>query len=215
MKETKILVNLANLSARFSVDRWNKIPPLRYLCRLAYQKIGEYFADANKPTNSKWCMFNTYPLPYRDDVNFANWPEIAVRGNYTLITDPSGFAVRHDTSYCAWKLRELTGHWPRAKSQYYFHSHHWREFLSRLGYRTVVPFAELQDGHHYIGIDTTIRPRGRVVWFETATTSADGETVSCTVSTYRRREYVNIIYYLDNIDAANQMSQKIIWIQID
>lgn len=45
-------------------------------------------------------MTNTYPEPYRS----------ARKGS---LTDPSTCYNRHCTSYCAWKIKEATGNWPK------------------------------------------------------------------------------------------------------
>ena len=205
-------MRLANLLAKYSVDRWNRIRPLRRICRIGYQKIGEYFADSDKTPLSKWHMYNTYTLPYRDDVNFADWPEDSIRGNFTLVTDPAGFVVRHSTSYCAWKIRELTGYWPRIHNiRNRYHAGNWLGYLTELGYTKVVPFTELKRGRHYIGIDKSVERYGLVVWLEDVMVT--DSMVMCVTSTYRNRNHTFIMYSFP-MGKEEKITRKVTWVEI-
>lgn len=188
-----ILIFIANLLARLSVDRWNKIRVLRGICRKAYQGMGEIYLwwrrvrPQKKPFGmaDSWWEFiqNTYPWPYVSE-DFANWPEEAITGRYTLISDPSGFVVKHCTSYCAWKIRELTGQWlPHPHDGKIYHAKDWQSYLALNGYDQVLP-QPVQDCRA-VGIIPDEGEFGQVLWYERSFTSMiDDEFAGHLCSTY-------------------------------
>ena len=80
---------------------------------------------------------NTYPEPYRSAALDA-------------LVDPSGCYSRECTSYCAWKIKEWTGKWPKHTGD--FNARNWVARLKENGYKTKVsaPVA----GGRYIGVST-------------------------------------------------------------
>lgn len=68
-------------------------------------------------------MTNTYPEPYRS------------RPKGT-ITDPSTCYNRHCVSYCAWKIAETTGSWPKRTGD--MNAKNWVSRLRENGYSTIV-----------------------------------------------------------------------------
>ena len=82
-----------------------------------------------------------------------------------MVPDPSGFVIRHSTSYCAWKIREFTGFWPkRFEPRKQYPAKDWEEFLAENGYTKKVE--RPVDGHYYIGINPDgYKEWGKVVWF--------------------------------------------------
>ena len=105
------------------------------------------------------CAVDTYPMPYADP-HFAPWPE----EDGTLISDAAGFVIRHSTSYCAHKFREVTGRWPRHGRGERYDAKDWWALLSMNGCEAAERFPK--DGQHYIGIAAEIGEYGLVVWFE-------------------------------------------------
>lgn len=97
---------------------------------------------------------NTYPEPYRSAAQDS-------------MVDPSTCYNRECVSYCAWKIKELTGNWPRRTGG--MNANQWVQRLAENGYTTVVD--KPQDGGYYVGV-TTAGPYGHVVWFE------GGQTIS-------------------------------------
>lgn len=97
---------------------------------------------------------NTYPEPYRSAAQDS-------------MLDPSTCYNRECVSYCAWKIKELTGNWPKRTGG--MNAKYWVERLAENGYGTVV--AKPQDGGYYIGVSTAGQ-YGHVVWFE------GGQTIS-------------------------------------
>ena len=89
-------IKIANFFARQSCAAWQPNRIIRVICRHIYLFIME--TDAKE-------------YPYAD-LNFANWPESD--GNfYTLVTDSSGFVIRHSTSYMAWLMKKHYGSLPK------------------------------------------------------------------------------------------------------
>lgn len=66
---------------------------------------------------------NTYPEPYRSAALDA-------------LVDPSGCYSRECTSYCAWKIKEWTGNWPKHTGD--FNAKNWVKRLAENGYKTIV-----------------------------------------------------------------------------
>lgn len=91
---------------------------------------------------------NTYPEPYRSAAQDS-------------MLDPSKCYNRECVSYCAWKIKELTGNWPKRTGG--MNANQWVQRLAENGYSTVVdrPVA----GGYYVGV-TTAGPYGHVVWYE-------------------------------------------------
>ncbi len=224
-----------NRWAKLSCDKWNqsKLPPVfrrgplktigkisdvlhkisrrfyRKRYRHAAQKYWQSVVGQNKTKQYQdgYYYFNTYPWPYSDP-DFANWEEDDRTGSYTLISDQSNFIIRHPTSYCAWKIFESTGHWPKRKTprgEKLFHAKYWQEFLAEAGYETIVVMP--QSTHRYVGIEEHSETEfGEVVWFEKlGSVSIDESGVGkVVVSTYRDKQY-----FVGAVDP-----QKYLWIQI-
>lgn len=168
--------NKSALSRRYHRWKYHQIAEREYASTRHQRKIINYFADHRS---------DTYPWPYSDP-KFANWPENDSRGHYTLISDPSGCVVRYSTSYCAYKIRELTGSWP--KSQRLFNAKHWVQFLIEAGYTEVLPSGVIPNiADHYVGVDPKRGKYGLVVWFEGYSGNYPG---SVQISTYLNRQYI-------------------------
>lgn len=214
-------VKLANFLAKYSCSKWNHYRVLRRVCRAGYRSMADITAilqrlkligpavhfERSKLSKVPLASFDTYPYLYRNP-DFAPWEEDDDPKNYTLITDPANFVIRRSTSYCAWKIYELTGRWPIVRSyneinrkQYLeislaledippeerrpaearFDAKYWREFLALNGYTKVVE-APIS-GHHYVGIQPDEGEFGQVVWVD----SVNAEQIL--VSTYFDFEY--------------------------
>lgn len=91
---------------------------------------------------------NTYPEPY------ASAPQDSM-------TDPSTCYNRECVSYCAWKIKELTGSWPRRTGG--MNAKYWVQRLAENGYTKVVDAP--RNGGKYVGV-TESGEYGHVVWFE-------------------------------------------------
>ena len=194
--------DLANYCAKMSCPKWNRSvwEPKTKLGKLYKGKIIDFFYEMSRLfyRQKYWMMAqtaweagerqywinmlgehgkcaNTYPWPYCDR-NFANWE---VEPN-TEVLDPSGNVIKDSTSYCAWKLYELTGEWLNKKLKIHVGAKNWQYFLERAGYHEFVERPE--PGHHFIAIDPHDTPKGMVFWFEMM--GASGNVI---VSTYRAR----------------------------
>lgn len=143
---------------------------------------------------------NSYPWPYSSP-QFARWTENADPEDCSLVFDPSGFVIRHCMSYCAWKIREITGKWPKCEVAAWIQPKNWLYYLEVLGYKEVdiTP----QPGYRYVGIDPFYGEHGMVFWYE-------GKTVKngAMVSTYRNKSFDSWI--IREEDTSNN-----IWIRID
>ena len=91
---------------------------------------------------------NTYPEPYRSAPQDS-------------MTDPSTCYNRECVSYCAWKIKELTGSWPRRTGG--MNAKYWVQRLAENGYTKVVD--RPQNGGCYVGVSEA-GTYGHVVWFE-------------------------------------------------
>lgn len=204
----KFLTVLANLFARFSVRRWNRIRVLRGICRAAYRGMGNVYTARRQKRHPGMAYYgaavNTYPWPYSDP-NFAPWEEDDREESYTLITDPANFVIRRSTSYVAWKIFELTGRWPleRGNEGKIFHAKYWQEFLRLNGYDKIV--TQPERGHYYVGIIPSEGEFGQVVWFEGLSPLSCSDLPIYTVSTYTDFKYQTNYNY----DA-----KKAIWVEI-
>lgn len=142
------------------------------------------------------------PWPYCDP-RFASWEE----ADGTLVTDPANFVIRHSTSYCAWRIRELTGKWPtnRVKPRNEAHAQeirnrerphdakYWLEFLQAQDcYLGVVDadYITQHPNHHYIGVDPNCGEYGLVIWFENLAYDIQNQRTLAVVSTYRNQCYL-------------------------
>lgn len=110
--------------------------------------------EVNLADAGKGGVNNTYPEPYRSAAQDS-------------MTDPSTCYNRECVSYCAWKIKELTGNWPKRTGG--MNARDWVARLRENGYGTVV--SKPQDGGYYVGVSTAGQ-YGHVVWFE------GGQTIS-------------------------------------
>lgn len=229
------LLGLANFLAKYSCPKWNQNQVLRKICRAGYQKLGQNWikrmeARSRRPISlrppRKFSFLghaitllpedrhNTYPWPYRDE-GFANWEEDDSPQGYNLISDPAGFVIRHSTSYCAWKFREATGHWPmnRGDKRQRFDAKDWEEFLSLNRGRRVVDKSDdmsfISSLYGYIGILPQQGEFGQVMWLEAIYVSFSEKVrhEDYFVSTYENQCYRR--YRLSDQEAA-----EIIWMGI-
>ena len=125
---------------------------------------------------------NTYPWPFSDE-DFANWDEDDSPENYSLISDPSGCVVKYATSYCAWKIYEVTGTWPQRKTHIRMDAKNWQLFLGEAGYNEVVELPTAPG--RYVGINPDEGEFGMVVWYE-------GDAVVpglVVISTYKNKKF--------------------------
>ena len=97
---------------------------------------------------------NTYPEPYRSS------------GKDTRI-DPSTCYNRECVSYCAWKIREATGSWPKRTGD--MNAKNWIYRLPSWGYRNV---SAPQSGGLYVGVLIS-GTYGHVVWYEYGNTVSE------------------------------------------
>lgn len=91
-------------------------------------------------------MTNTYPEPYRS-------------AKKDSLTDPSTCYNRECTSYCAWKIKEATGKWPKRTGD--MNAKNWKARLSENGYKKIVS-TPVGNGK-CVGISTAGK-WGHVVW---------------------------------------------------
>lgn len=84
---------------------------------------------------------------------------IEVSGSHTYIADNHG--VHNCVSYCAWKIKELTGNWPKRTGG--MNAKYWVQRLAENGYTKVV--SKPQNSGKYIGV-TEKGQYGHVIWFE-------------------------------------------------
>lgn len=97
---------------------------------------------------------NTYPEPYRS------------RPKDSLV-DPSTCYSRECVSYCAWKICEVTGSWPKRTGD--MNAKEWVYRLPSWGYKKV---GAPQNGGSYVGVLTSGK-YGHVVWFEGGNTISE------------------------------------------
>ncbi len=186
-------MRLMNFFARMSVTRYNKCRPARRLFRKLYQLCSMLYClfsplhHRNLSMMKNGEIINTYPWPY-NDLLFANWSESDKDNDYSLVPDPSGCVVKYATSYCAYKIYETTGHWPkRTSTRRRFDAKDWREFLREAGYYEVDHAPS--KNFFYVGIRTHPYRSvyGEVVWFE----RYDEESVDAVlVTTYDHKIFV-------------------------
>ncbi len=92
-------------------------------------------------------MTNTYPNPYKSAAKDS-------------IFDPSGCYNRECVSYCAWKVKELTGKWLKDVGD--MNANKWDTNATKWKYKKV---SSPKNGGRYIG-QTDRGNVGHVVWFE-------------------------------------------------
>lgn len=90
-------------------------------------------------------MANTYPEPYRSARKDA-------------LIDPSTCYNRECTSYCAWKIKEATGKWPKRTGD--MNARNWIYRLPENGYGTTT---SAPNGNKCVGVRTSGK-YGHVVW---------------------------------------------------
>lgn len=188
-------MSLANFFARYSVTRYNKIRPLRLLSRKAYQLLSTLYCWFSPKHHHDLALIkrgeilDTYPYPYSDPF-FANWPESDDDNNYSLVPDPSGCVVKYCTSYCAYKIYETVGKWPkRTSKRRRFDAKDWREFLSEAGYWEVD--YRPSKNFYYVGVRThPYRTYGEVVWLERYEGEGNSNDIVL-VTTYDHKMFVS------------------------
>lgn len=173
-----MLVKIANFFAKYSCPMWCSTGLIRRPCRKVYRWLAESPAQyrramrrlgfsAEMLTRAYEQPFNvdTYPPLYADP-SFAPWPEVADPEDprqYNLISSSDGQVIRYATSYCAWKIFELTGRHLARNLPGRFDAKDWVKYLAQAGYATVVD--RPHSGHHYVGIIPGYGEFGLVVWF--------------------------------------------------
>lgn len=172
--------------------------------------MGEFYSDEHQHKIEVYsCGYrnvNTYPWPYSDP-DFASWPEISDPDSSTLVLDQSGFVVKHSTSYCAYKIFEATGKWPKASRTYRwflrtsaklpgerndgkFEAKDWVQFLDEAGYNRVLSPTQLTNDFRCVGIDPNKGESGMVVWFESIRYGEVTRGKFVEYSTYLNGKYV-------------------------
>lgn len=194
-------IKLANLLAKNSCSKWNRRRLLRVLCRYGYRMMAKYYAKHPIQINRyEHELHNDYPWPYSDP-RFASWEE----DDGALITDPANFVIRHSTSYCAWRINELTGEWPTnrvilrddthaqeiARRERPRDARYWLEFLQAQNcfIEVVDDITTINRSDYYIGINPNYGEFGLIVWFEYLFYDHDTKGTAL-ISTYENKQYV-------------------------
>ncbi len=215
-------IKTANLLAKYACPKWNhgddsKVSRvihgiLRRTCRYLFWGLAmaDYylFAPSSPLRVSRYAdrtkYGNTYPRVFR---TIANWKESLD----ALVVDPANFVIKYATSYCAWKIFELTGKWPTKKVKPRDKAHaqkiadrerahdakYWLEFLqAQTCYRDIVDEDYIFQNYkgHYIGIDTNYGEYGLVVWFEYCFIERIDEQpmlMGFEISTYENKQFVH------------------------
>lgn len=193
-------IKTANLLAKFSCPKWNSYPVLRRLCRYTFWGLVsiDHFLWSLSRSNAS----DTYPRLFR---LAGRWEE----DEGALVVDPANFVLRYATSYCAWRIRRLTRHWPTkpvipknaahareiSQRERSHDAKFWLEFLEAQDcFLGVVeqPGKTMTTQNHYIGIDPSYGEYGLVVWFEKAYYNLNSPELITTVlvSTYENKRYV-------------------------
>lgn len=169
---------IANFFAKYSCPMWCGTGLIRRPCRKVYRWMAEnptqyrrtmkqlgFSAEVLAQASQLSFDVNTYPPLYRD-LSFAPWPEVADPEDpkqYNLISSSDGQVIRYATSYCAWKIFELTGQHLARNLPGRFDAKDWVKYLAQAGYGTTVD--RPHSGHHYVGIIPGYGEFGLVVWF--------------------------------------------------
>lgn len=155
-------------------------------------------------------MLDTYP-PLYADLRFAPWPEEDDPENYCLISSSDGGVIRRSTSYCAWKIFELTGSFPIRKTRRRLDARDWVEFLAEAGYTNCVE-QPLPD-HHYVGVIPGEGEFGQVVWYGfSGQQAALPSECSKPEIDYFCTTYENFAFKVCQIEHARR---DVTWVQID
>ncbi len=153
---------------RYSTVRFNKIKPLRIICRYGCWLMGNLYCRFSTQHRHRIRMMeqgeivDTYPEFYSNPPTL-DWSK--EDDAYSLLLDPSRFPVKSPQSYCAYKIFETTGSWPKADSKKRFTPKEWRVFLREAGYWEIdmIP----SKNFFYVGISNySPKPNGEVVWLE-------------------------------------------------
>ena len=181
---------LVNEWAKLSCPAWERSSFLRFLNRKKYQIAATNFyksyghLECMRLYRKGYCSVNTYPWPFRDE-DFADWADGDSSNPYNLVFDQSGCIIRHPTSYCAWKIYEATGSWPKQTSSTRYKSYDWENFLFEAGYKyACYPDVIKSSKTSFVGINPSDGQFGIVVWLEVIL-----DTFSALVSTYRNNNY--------------------------
>ncbi len=190
----KITIERVNKWAKMSCPRYCSSKTKRSLCKALYLAAVETSiktpaqAEITEETlaGKYWC--DSYPWPFYLP-EFANWPEHHSEKYYSLVTDHSGCIVKHDTSYIAWKIRELTGSWPEKTDLIKFTYDDWIQFLANSGYSEIR--TALKRGHKYVGIYTASKQKRTIaVWYEVSKPDMDNHRDKpIIVTTYLNKEF--------------------------
>ena len=220
------MIKVANFFAKYSCTKWNKNRWLRKFCRTIYRGMAELYARCSPEQRRRRKRrhglqdVNTYPWPYRDDA-FANWELDDSDEGYNLISDSSGFVIRHPTSFCAWKLRELSGKWPKRPDGKRYDAKNWVEYLGKLGYTEILSHNELESLasslRHCIVVLPSVGEYGLVVWMDYFQ-----EENAIFGYTYLEGEFIEVLYSMKddkmfNINETKEIkgTEMAIWIKID
>lgn len=220
------MIRVANFFAKYSCMRWNKNRRLRKLCREIYRGMAEFYVRYSpeqrrrRNRSHKFRDANTYPWPYRER-DFANWELDDSDEGYNLISDSSGFVIRHSTSFCAWKLRELTGKWPKRPDGKRYDAKNWVEYLERLGYTKVLSRDELKSFKvdsfgHCVVVLPLVGEYGLTAWMDCFQEDA------ILGYTYLEGEFIEVVYSMKNDKMFKiiehefrEVKEDATWIKID
>ena len=183
------LLQLANDYALKSVDE-SCSAVSRYRNRRRYQRIAERTFDTPEHQSkiSRYLAgerdLNTYVFPYVDP-EFAGWMRATdVKNPFQPIRDASSCIIRTATSYCAYKIREVTDAWPKSSSR---EVGSWIDFLFRAGYPELMDDGIVPNPlSFYVGIPKQAGD-DCVVWFEGC---LDEAAYRVNVSTYSDEKHV-------------------------
>lgn len=166
----KVTIEDVNKWAKNSCPRYCSSKTKRSFYEALYLAVVESFIksplqkELSEETLSGDFRCNSYPWPFCH-ADFANWPEHHSQKYYSLVTDRSGCIVKHDTSYIAWKIREVTGSWPEKTEKIKFTYSDWIQFLANSGYSYISTTPKRH--HKYVGIYESPKEEETVaVWFE-------------------------------------------------
>lgn len=164
--------------AKLSVKRYDRIRVLRVIARRIYWALSDLYATLYPSLPGE----NPYPWPYSDP-EFGNFGE----KEDTLVVDRSGFIIRHSTSYCAYRMKRILGHWPDRVQPKRYDAKDWAEYLTDLGFSEV----EISyNGASFLGVNPNVGEYGLVVWFEPCVRYEKTDLVL--VSTYFKGEYCEL-----------------------